>query len=995
MQVALSALDRLEVRGRDSAGLHLLVTGHGLSLDDPAVNSEIEERARDQLFCSMAVRRVGGALSFVYKAAAEIGELGDNTRVLRDAISGDGLLARALASETAEAAVLGHTRWASVGLISEPNAHPLNHEEEGEGGGDGPYVAAALNGDVDNYDELMAAEGLRFAPEITTDAKIIPALVSRRVREGQAPEEAFRATVSRFEGSLAIAATAADQPDRVLLALRGSGQALYVGLAEDAFVVASEPYGLVQETPTYLRLDGETPAPSGSKGQVVVLSRDDAGSLRGIGRRSYGGEVLPVSEEELQTAQVTTRDIDRAGFPHYLLKELSQSPGSFRKTLRGRIVDAGGGLSVRLGEEALPADLRARLTDGSLRRVVVIGQGTAAVAASSTASAIGHAIRGTGVLVDAMPASELSGFGPEHEGLGDDLSDTLVVAISQSGTTTDTNRTVDLVRARGALVLAIVNRRNSDLVEKAHAVLFTSDGRDVEMSVPSTKAFYAQVAAGFLLASALAQELGTGDPHEASELLAGLRLLPYAMETVLGHRDEIAVAAARVAPSRRHWAVVGNGLNRIAAQELRIKISELCYKSIACDATEDKKHIDLSSEPLILVCAAGLEEATANDVAKEIAIFRAHKAAPVVIATEGTRFPAALHTISLPAVHPRLAFLLATLAGHLFGYEAALSIDAQARPLREARAAIEASVAQPTPSAVEGSELLERLAVQIGPAANRFLDELRAGAYDGTLEASTATRIASLLRYVEGIVPLDAYSLEHGKLGTPATCVEDLTEALTRGVEELTRPIDAIKHQAKTVTVGISRQEESLLDVPLVAELLAAGALRDRLSYRALRTLAALDPAVAEVTGYTRYRIEGSVGEDKATIHVVDQGGVARSMVSRTASNPALRGTKHRAAFEREVTVARGHDGRTLILVPEAKHTEVTGMTLLHVRFHDTLAPEAARAVLSGYRHRYGALADAVTETEPTFDDAGLAEVALVDLLVQPVHVLASRWRGG
>ena len=72
-------------------------------------------------------------------------------------------------------------------------------------------------------------------------------------------------------------------------------------------------------------------------------------------------------------------------------------------------------------------------------------------------------------------------------------------------------------------------------------------------------------------------------------------------------RPTIAEAAQRLAPSRRYWAVVGNGANRIAADEIRIKLSELCYKSIACDVTEDKKHIDLSSEPLILVCAAGLD----------------------------------------------------------------------------------------------------------------------------------------------------------------------------------------------------------------------------------------------------------------------------------------------------------------------------------------------------------------------------------------------------
>src|SRR5207244_5458242 len=99
-------------------------------------------------------------------------------------------------------------------------------------------------------------------------------------------------------------------------------------------------------------------------------------------------------------------------------------------------------------------------------------------------------VGGRPIAIEAMAATELSGFG-----LRDDMRDTIVVAISQSGTTTDTNRTVDLARARGAVVIAIVNRRQSDLVDKSDGVLYTSDGRDVEMSVASTKAFYAQLAA--------------------------------------------------------------------------------------------------------------------------------------------------------------------------------------------------------------------------------------------------------------------------------------------------------------------------------------------------------------------------------------------------------------------------------------------------------------------------------------------------------------------
>src|SRR5690606_23577656 len=195
----------------------------------------------------------------------------------------------------------------------------------------------------------------------------------------------------------------------------------------------------------------------------------------------------------------------------------------------------------------------------------------------------------------------------------------------------------------------IVNRRNSDLTDKADGVLYTSDGRDVEMSVASTKAFYAQIAAGFLLAIAIGDVVNGGRDVTSparQQLLRALRDMPDAMVEVLGRRPAIADAARRHAPSRRYWAVVGNGANYIAAKELRIKLSELCYKSIAHDSTEDKKHIDLSSEPMILVCAAGLVGSTADDVAKEVAIYRAHKAAPVVVANEGeTRFSAALDAI--------------------------------------------------------------------------------------------------------------------------------------------------------------------------------------------------------------------------------------------------------------------------------------------------------------------------------------------------------------
>jgi len=873
-----------------------------------------------------------------------------------------------------------------VGIISEPNAHPVNGEEVSAA--QDLVSVAVLNGDVDNHADLKARHNLRFADPITTDAKVIPALVDRGRSSGSTTLQAFLNAVTQFEGSVAIGYCAADEPDNMYLALYGSGQGLYVGLAEDRFIVASEPDGAVEETVHFIRLDGETPLvadqPS-TRGQVVQLLGNAAGTLDGVRMFSYDGTPIPLTQDVVATAEVTTRDIDRGDSPHFLLKEIGEAPRSFRKTIRGRTDEIGGLLVPDLDELTLPQAVRDRLTNGSITRIRVIGQGTAAVAGTSLVPVL-TSLLGSSIHVEALTATELSGFAMET-----DMSDMLVIAVSQSGTTTDTNRTVDLVASRGAAVLAIVNRRGSELASKAHGVYYTSDGRDVEMSVASTKAFYAQVAAGAILSCAIAQATGHVDADRMHRILSSLLSMPEAMQAVIAQRSEIGAIARRFAPARRYWAVVGNGPNTVAAHEVRIKLSELCYKSISCDVTEDKKHIDLSCEPMILVCAAGLSDGTATDVAKEVAIFKAHKAIPIVIATEGeTRFESAAAVIAVPESDPAIAFVLSSMAGHLFGYEAALAIDELARPLRQLREVVEVIVGR----GGTGDDALRRIERDIVSVAQHFYSALHTGQYDGNLEASTAVRIVSLLRIVTGPHPLQAYQRETGRVSSPAVLLDDLLAALTRGIDELTRPIDAIKHQAKTVTVGISRSEEGLLDRALVRAVVDAGAAREQLPYETLKVLAALDPAVESVNGFTRYSIEGDPQSGTATISIVERGGIALQLSSRVDGNSHLVGTKRRVAAEQELLVARGRkDGRTVILVPEVKGSETVGITLLHVSFRDSVAPAIARQVLQGYDRRYDRLVDWVTETEGAFRDDRLGEVSIADLLILPVSESANLWR--
>jgi len=337
IQVALSALDRLEVRGRDSAGVAVMVTSAGSPEGPP--------EAGDPLGRSGSLWRDAGVTVHLHKTAVEVGELGDNTRVLRAALAGDGALRAALARPGARCAVLAHTRWASVGLITEPNAHPVASLS-----GDGePWVLAAVNGDIDNYGAIVGRFDLSYPAAVTTDARVAPGLARRLRSSGGSDREAFAEAAANFEGSHAIVSLSSDNPGTLLLARRGSGQALYVGLAPDAFVVASEPYGLVEQTGDYLRFDGADAA--ANNGEIVRLEAA-AGESCGVARWSYDGAELPLPA--VTRAEITTRDIDRGGYPHFLLKEISESPASFAKTLAGRLAGPEGNRTVVL-DGVLPA----------------------------------------------------------------------------------------------------------------------------------------------------------------------------------------------------------------------------------------------------------------------------------------------------------------------------------------------------------------------------------------------------------------------------------------------------------------------------------------------------------------------------------------------------------------------------------------------------------------------------------------------------------------
>ena len=139
-------------------------------------------------------------------------------------------------------------------------------------------------------------------------------------------DEAFRKTVQTLDGSIAIIANTGIKPEKLYMALRGSGQGLYVGLSDDAYVIASEPYGLVEATDSYLRLNGETlPNRNDSvsgPGEIVSVSLNEPVAVQSLKRIAYDGTPLPITDNEFTQAEITTRDIDRRNFPLSLERDL-------------------------------------------------------------------------------------------------------------------------------------------------------------------------------------------------------------------------------------------------------------------------------------------------------------------------------------------------------------------------------------------------------------------------------------------------------------------------------------------------------------------------------------------------------------------------------------------------------------------------------------------------------------------------------------------------
>ncbi|HJL04265.1 MAG TPA: glutamine--fructose-6-phosphate transaminase (isomerizing) [Polyangiaceae bacterium LLY-WYZ-15_(1-7)] len=534
-------------------------------------------------------------------------------------------LESALREKPLEGAVgIGHTRWATHGRPSEVNAHP-------HVAGD---VAVVHNGIIENHMPLrreLEEAGCTIASD--TDTELVAHLVEREVQQGKDLEAAVRAALGRLEGAYAIAVLSAKEPERIVVAK--SASPLVIGLGEGEMFCASDIPALLPYTRDMLFMED---------GEMAVL---EAGSVR---LTTVAGADVEREPKRIDWSPVMA---EKAGYKHFMLKEIFEQPRAMEDTLRGRLDREHGdvhGHEIGLSEEDAKG----------IRRVLLLACGT-----SHHATIAGKYFLEEIAKVPAVIeiASEFRGR-EAVVGEGD-----LVVAVSQSGETLDTLVAAKEAKERGAKVLAIANVIGSAIPRMADAVFYTHAGP--EIGVASTKCFSTQLANLLMLSVWLGRRRGAITAERSRELVEGLARLPTTMKDVLQGTRQLVANLARRYVDARDVLYLGRGLSFPIALEGALKLKEISYVHAEGYPAGEMKHgpialIDSSVPAIVLVPRDRHWERSISNLQEA----KAREAIVIAVATEGDEEARQVShdLIEIPAVDEVLTPFLTVLPLQLYAY---------------------------------------------------------------------------------------------------------------------------------------------------------------------------------------------------------------------------------------------------------------------------------------------------------------------------------------
>jgi glucosamine--fructose-6-phosphate aminotransferase (isomerizing) len=387
------------------------------------------------------------------------------------------------------------------------------------------------------------------------------------------------------------------------------------------------------------------------------------------------------------------------------------------------------------------------------------------------------------------------------------------------------------------------------------------------------------------------------------------------------------------------------------------------------------------------VCAAGARGAVIGDIIKDTAIFQAHKATPVVIADAGEdRFePYAADVFHVPMVSEHFAPILNTLVGHIWGYYAAMAINEGSSFLYEFNKDIQNTVDDYAKKDMDVYELVleKSFREKIAFFYKEFRRKKSTGGFPTAMGLGTASDLTLLLKYLSGRLPVSDFEIDFGKKGTPLNMLNKLFECLGESINCLSRPVDAIRHQAKTVTVGTSRISERLEGI--LFDTLEKYTIRTfQLTNKNIIVLKNLQKIVAGIEGAILYRIGGLnlLGEptDETTIEIVKKDGVLAPIPSRVETDPLLKGTKRIIVREGNVYIGIGRkDDRSIIVIPIISTSPDTAnlienILLLNILFKENVSLDIKIKALGG---KYERIKNIVQENSVVWEDGYLELVEM------------------
>ena len=525
---------------------------------------------------------------------------------------------------------IGHTRWATHGEPNTINAHPHNSSDK--------KISLIHNGIIENYDSIKKAlidKGHTFISE--TDTEVLVHLIEEVKKQEKVDLfEAVRIALSEVVGAYAIVVIQQGVVNELVVARKGSP--LLIGVGIDEYYVASDATPIIEYTNDVVYLND---------GEVAKINSNEPIKIKTI-----SNEVITPYVQQLKISLDT---IEKAEYPHFMLKEIFEQPKSIRDTIRGRI-DTNN--EVKLGGIS---DYEQKIIHA--KRIIIVACGT-----SWHAGLIGeHLLEDFArIPVEVEYASEFRYRNPIIK------EEDIILAISQSGETADTLAAVKLAKSKGATVLGICNVAGSSIPRCTDAGIYTHAGP--EIGVASTKAFTTQLIALLLMSLRIGLKKGTLSKNNYQQIITQLKVIPELLERVLKTNSHIQLIAKKFCRAT-NFLYLGRGYNFPVALEGALKLKEISYIHAEGYPAAEMKHgpialIDNEMPIVVIANRNGNYEKVLNNI-QEV---KARGGRLIAIVTEGDKIVKELadYCIEIPDCFEELSPILSNAPLQLLAYHIAL-----------------------------------------------------------------------------------------------------------------------------------------------------------------------------------------------------------------------------------------------------------------------------------------------------------------------------------